>query len=85
MPGIVLVGEGAWSDVDEDGIDRSGNANSLESSTLSGEGQCTWNTSVCRVLPWSGAPLALDCRSADRRGAGMASVMPERKGKAVRK
>lgn len=93
MPGVVVLGEGAWSDVVDGGpdgapddapgrgIDRSGNANSLERSTLSGEGQCTWNTSVCRVLPWRGEPLPPDYRSADRRGAGVSSVLPARKAK----
>ena len=76
IPGVVLLGEGAWSDVDDDGIDRSGNPNSLERSTLSGEGQCTWNSSVCRVLPWDGEPLPPDYRSSDRRGARVASVLP---------
>ena len=85
MPGVVVLGEGSWSDVDAQGIDRSGNSNSLESSTLSGEGQCTWNTSICRVLPWDGEPLVPDYRSADRRGAGVTSVLPARKRKAVRR
>jgi len=79
MPGVVMLGEGAWSDVVAGGIDRSGNANSLERSSLSGEGQCTWNSSVCRVVPWEGSPLPLDYRSADRRGAGIASVVAPRK------
>ena len=83
MPGVVVLGEGAWSDVDADGIDRSGNANSLERSTLSGEGQCTWNTSVCRVLPWDGDALPPDYRSSDRRGTGVASVLPACDRKAV--
>ena len=82
IPGVVVLGEGSWSDVDESGVDRAGNSNTLESSTLSGEGQCTWNTSICRVLPWEGEPLPPDYRSADRRGAGIASVMPARKRKA---
>ncbi|MDO4399944.1 MAG: molybdopterin-dependent oxidoreductase [Coriobacteriia bacterium] len=82
IPGVVVLGEGAWSDVVDGDIDRSGNANSLERSSLSGEGQCTWNSSVCRVLPWDGEPLPPDYRSADRRGAGIASVMPARGRKA---
>ena len=84
IPGVVLVGEGAWSDVDADGIDRSGNPNSVESSTLTGEGHCTWNTSICRVLPWDGEPLPLDYQSADRRGAGVTSVLPAKRRKASR-
>ena len=83
IPGVVVLGEGSWSDVDEDGIDRSGNSNSLESSALSGEGQCTWNTSICRVLPWTGDPLPPDYRSADRRGAAIPSVLPASRRKAV--
>ena len=78
MPGIVLVGEGAWSDVDANGIDRSGNPNSLEASTLTGEGHCTWNTSICRVEPWTGEPLPLDFRSTDRRGCAAPSVLSAR-------
>lgn len=88
MPGVVVLGEGAWSDVDEQGIDRSGNPNSLESSTLTGEGHCTWNTSICRVLPWEGEPLPLDYHSTDRRGTPLTTVMPvhrhKRKTRAVR-
>ena len=81
IPGVVVLGEGAWSDVGDDGIDRSGNSNTLQSSTLSGEGQCTWNTSICRVSPWDGEPLPPDFRSADRRGAVLAGVLPQRKRK----
>ena len=85
VPGVIVLGEGAWSDVDADGIDRSGNPNSLERSTLSGEGHCTWNTSVCRVLPWDGDPLPLDYRSSDRRGDAIAGVLPQRKRKEARR
>lgn len=85
MPGVVVLGEGSWSDVDVDGIDRSGNSNTLECSALSGEGQCTWNSSICRVLSWDGDPLPPDYRSADRRGAAIASVLPQPMRKRVKR
>lgn len=66
MPGVVVLGQGAWSDVRDDGIDYAGNANTLSKSQLSGEGQCTWNTTTVRIGPWSGEPLAPDYQKPQR-------------------
>lgn len=52
MPGVVVLGQGAWSRVNEEGIDTGGNANTLQGSYLTGEGHCTWNTSLIRIDPW---------------------------------
>lgn len=60
MPGVVLIGQGAWSSVNDDGIDEGGNANTLQASQLTGEGHCTWNTSLVRVDPWTGESLEFD-------------------------
>ena len=60
MPGVVILGQGAWSMLDKDGLDRGGNANTLQSSELTGEGHCTWNTTLVRIDQWTGDPLDLD-------------------------
>ena len=60
MPGVVILGQGAWSMLDKDGLDRGGNANTLQSSELTGEGHCTWNTTLVRIGQWTGDPLDLD-------------------------
>lgn len=60
MPGVVVIGQGAWANVGEDGIDRAGCSNTLEASQLAGEGQCTWNTTNVRVDPWDGESLEAD-------------------------
>ncbi|MED9873116.1 MAG: 4Fe-4S dicluster domain-containing protein, partial [Eggerthellaceae bacterium] len=60
MPGVVIIGQGAWALINDKGIDEGGNANTLQGSKLTGEGHCTWNTSLVRVDPWAGEPLQLD-------------------------
>ena len=60
MPGVVIIGQGAWASINDKGIDEGGNANTLQGSKLAGEGHCTWNTSLVRVDPWAGEPLQLD-------------------------
>lgn len=60
MPGVVLIGQGAWACMNDEGIDVGGNANTLQASQLAGEGHCTWNTTPVRVEAWQGDPLPLD-------------------------
>ena len=60
MPGVVVIGQGAWAEMNSEGIDIGGNANTLQASQLSGEGHCTWNTTLVRIDPWEGDPLELD-------------------------
>ena len=60
MPGVVVLGEGAWAQFEDDGIDHAGCANTLAASKLSGEGQCTWNTTNVKMSLWEGEPLEPD-------------------------
>lgn len=60
MQGVVVLGQGAWSSVNSQGIDIGGNANTLQGSQLTGEGHCTWNTSLVNIEPWNGDPLPFD-------------------------
>ena len=55
MPGVAVIGQGAWADLSDDVvIDYGGCANTVQGSALSGEGQSTWNTTRVRVEPWTG-------------------------------
>lgn len=57
MPGVVILGEGNWVDLDEDGIDRGGNGNVLCSDRLCGFGQVPWNSNLVKVEAWTGEAL----------------------------
>lgn len=61
IPGVILIGQGAWTKMNEAGIDEGGNANVLSPGRLCGEGQSPWNTVTVRVEKWEGAPLEPDC------------------------
>lgn len=55
MPGVIAIGEGAWSDIKEvpeagASVDMGGNSNSVQASALVGEGQCTWNSNRARLV-----------------------------------
>ncbi|MEC4272528.1 molybdopterin-dependent oxidoreductase [Adlercreutzia sp. R25] len=61
MPGVVLMGEGNHFDVDEEGIDRGGNANALAGGHLIAAGHQPWNTVMVKIEKWDGDPLQPDC------------------------
>jgi anaerobic dimethyl sulfoxide reductase subunit A len=44
MPGVVVLHEGAWMDLDEDGVDRSGNPDFLTVDNPSPAGAFAYNT-----------------------------------------
>jgi len=61
MPGVVLLGEGAWVELDEElGVDKAGATNSLCGTHPTGQGEEPWNTTIVQVEKWSGAPLEPD-------------------------
>ncbi len=60
MPGVVITTEGTWPAFDENGIDISGNPNTLGRDMLCGEGQQPWNTTLVKIEKWTGAPLVPD-------------------------
>lgn len=49
MPGVVVVYEGAWMDIDENGIDRSGNPDFLTLDEPSPAGSFAYNTILCDI------------------------------------
>jgi len=49
MPGVVDIGEGAWYDPDEDGVDRGGCANVLTSDEISPGGAVPYHTGLVQV------------------------------------
>ncbi len=49
MPGVLVVHEGAWMDLDENGVDRGGNANFLTSDTPSPAGAFAFNTGLAKI------------------------------------
>lgn len=49
LPGVVVVHEGAWMDVDENGVDRAGNPDFLTNDEPSPAGAFAYNTILCDV------------------------------------
>ncbi|PIE08829.1 MAG: molybdopterin oxidoreductase [Rhodobacterales bacterium] len=49
MPGVVVLHEGAWMDLDEDGVDRAGNPDFLTNDNPSPAGAFAYNTVLCNV------------------------------------
>lgn len=63
MPGVVLLGEGAWVELDEEtGIDKAGATNVLCGARLSGQGEEPWNTTNVRVEKYTGDSLVPDAQ-----------------------
>jgi len=61
MPGVLLLGEGAWTELDDPkGIDKAGATNTLNGPHLSGQGEEPWNTANVQVEKWTGEPLTPD-------------------------
>jgi anaerobic dimethyl sulfoxide reductase subunit A len=49
MPGVLVLHEGAWLDLDENGVDRSGNADMLTLDEPSPAGAFAYNTVLCDI------------------------------------
>ena len=60
MPGVIIIGQGAWTKMNAIGIDEGGNANVLSPGRMCGEGQTPWNTVIVNVEKWMGASPAPD-------------------------
>lgn len=56
MPGVVLLGEGAWAEIDEDtGIDIAGATNTLNGAIPTGQGHQGWNSCNVNVEKYEGS------------------------------
>ena len=49
MPGVLVIYEGAWHDLDENGVDRSGNPDMLTADLPSPAGAFAYNTVLCAI------------------------------------
>jgi len=49
MPGVIVLHEGAWMDLDKDGVDRSGNPDFLTKDDPSPAGAFAYNTVLCNL------------------------------------
>ncbi len=49
MPGVLVIHEGAWMDLDENGVDRAGNPDFLTLDEPSPAGAFTYNTVLCDI------------------------------------
>ena len=49
MPGVAVLFEGAWLDLDENGVDRGGNADMLTLDEPSPAGAFAYNTVLCNI------------------------------------
>ncbi|MEC4176762.1 molybdopterin-dependent oxidoreductase [Adlercreutzia sp. R7] len=62
MPGVLMIGEGNWINLNEEGIDEGGSANILAGGHVVGHGHQPWNTCLVKVEKWDGEPLLPDCQ-----------------------
>lgn len=61
MPGVVIVGQGNWTELDEEtGIDVGCNMNTLTPGTLVGAGHCAFNSVLVNIEKWLGTALEPD-------------------------
>lgn len=61
MPGVVIVGQGNWLELDEDsGIDMGCNVNTLTGGHLMEAGHSAYNTVLVKITPWEGEALEPD-------------------------
>jgi anaerobic dimethyl sulfoxide reductase subunit A len=61
MPGVCIMGQGTWIDLDEETqIDKGANVNYLSGDVLTGEGQSPYNTVLLKIERWTGTPLEPD-------------------------
>jgi anaerobic dimethyl sulfoxide reductase subunit A len=49
MPGVLVLHEGAWMDLDKDGVDRAGNPDFLTKDDPSPAGAFAYNTVLCNI------------------------------------
>ena len=49
MPGVAVLHEGAWIDLDENGVDRAGNPDMLTLDEPSPAGAFAYNTVLCNI------------------------------------
>lgn len=60
MPGVVSMCEANWTNLDDAGIDRGGNPNSITGGPLVGEGLSPYNSLLVKIEKWTGEPLTPD-------------------------
>ena len=61
IPGVIMLGEGAWAQMDEElGIDLAGATNTLNGTNPTGQGEEPWNSCNIQVSKWTGTPLVND-------------------------
>ena len=65
MPGVTTMGEGAWAELDAEGLDRAGNGNTLSGLLPNGQGLCGYNSGIVQVAR-DGRGLVPDAARAPR-------------------
>ena len=60
IPGVVLLGQGNWTDLDENGVDIGANTNTLNGPLPTGESHQAFNSCLVKIEPWAGTPLTDD-------------------------
>jgi len=67
MPGVIGLPHGAWVDIDEKtGIDTGGADNILCGPISTGQGVSGWNSCICNMEKYTGAPLIPDIEKPQR-------------------
>jgi anaerobic dimethyl sulfoxide reductase subunit A len=62
-PGVIGLPHGGWFEPDEkNGVDLAGADNSVSEQVATGFGTSGWNTVLCNIEKWTGAPLIADAQ-----------------------
>ena len=57
MPGVISLGEGAWAQINKDGVDEAGATNMLDGPIATGQGHSGYNSCNCKVQKYQGTLL----------------------------
>lgn len=60
MPGVVILGQGNWTELDNDGVDVGANVNTLAGPLPTAEAHQAFNSCLVKIEKWTGEPLTPD-------------------------
>ncbi len=61
-PGVISLGEGAWAELNKDGVDIAGATNTLSSPVPTGQGHTGFNSNNCLISLYENQDILPDCQ-----------------------
>lgn len=61
-PGVISLGEGAWAELNKDGVDIAGATNTLSSPVPTGQGHTGFNSNNCLISLYENQDILPDCK-----------------------